>query len=58
MDLCIDCWIVVFTSVIVRIIGTIANAGPVAALAPVEEAIPIPPGGLAEWNGQDIIWCW
>ena len=44
-----------FTSVINDITGLIANDGSVAAPATAEKAVSAPPGGLIEWNGQDII---
>ena len=56
IDVYIHCWIVVFTSIIDGITSPIANIDPATALAAVEETALIPPRGLAEWNGRDIIW--
>ena len=39
-----------FTSVIDGTTGPNANVGHAAAPAPAEEAVPVPPGGLIEWN--------
>ena len=48
--------IVVFTHVIDDITRPVANAGPAKAAALAEETAPVPPKGLMEWNGRDIIW--
>ena len=44
-----------FISVIDGITGPIAHAGPAAAPAAVEEIVAVPPRGLIEWDGRNII---
>ena len=42
-------------SLVLLVIGPIANAGPAATPAAAEETALVPPGGLIEWNGWDTI---
>ena len=44
-----------FTSFIDGITGSIINVGPAETPAAAEKTAPVPPGGLIEWDGRNIV---